>query len=857
MSENIEKTYSYEDFRNETSSFIKKLDDKYIPYANVRQIISTSSSEASLKRQIIDMLIDTEWIDIIEHTIPHLDTAIRNPGRAIEDEEQILPVELSKKISDKSVKHLAQHTNLIMKVEDDKITPAKLLNVYHNETMLTYENKFINTLLNRLIAFVEVRYVALRGRSGISQNITFDFKTTFVDEETKGTIDLKIETNAPLSKSDEETEEQRKANIRFKENYARVERIYHMLLSYVNSDFGRALGKNFVRPPVIRTNALLKNKDLRECLTLWEYIVGDEKSGVTLISKNFTELPYENYISEFYDVVSLQYQSFYSHFIDRDERGRILNEEGGTESQPDLNEQLHDNDDLFSVYDYEKKKMVPASEASSRRRLTSSEKAIQEALRIAILADNQLERKVFAEEEAERLSREAEAAALEAAKKRQEEERKKAEEEALIAYQENLERIRQEEAAKAKAEKEARLKAEEEARLKAEEETKDIREKAEKLAAEEEAAETARKQERFSIENVVAGLAAEEATRRNTEEKERIAEEAARKKEEDAAREKAEHEARRRELEEARLRAEREAKAKAEEEARIKAEEEAKRKAAEEARLKAEEEARIKAEEEARLKAEEEARLKAEEEARLKAEEEARRKAEEEARLKAEEEAKRKAEEEARLKAEEEARLKAEEEARLKAEEEARLKAEEEARIKAEEEARRKAEEEARLKAEEEARLKAEEEARLKAEEEARRKAEEEARLKAEEEARLKAEEEARIKAEEEAKRKAEEEARLKAEEEARLKAEEEARIKAEEEAKRKAEEDKLRAEEEARLRSEEIHRMRARMIKIGDIEIDEEEFEKHTGYTRHQYVALPRKLKKKVAMELKKSLEG
>ena len=123
MSEDIEKTYSYEDFRNETSSFVKKLDDYYIPYSNVRKIISESASEASLRRQIIDMLIDTEWIDIIEHTIPHLDTAIRNPGRAIEDEEEILPVELSKKISDKSVKHLAQHTNLIMKIEDDKVTP--------------------------------------------------------------------------------------------------------------------------------------------------------------------------------------------------------------------------------------------------------------------------------------------------------------------------------------------------------------------------------------------------------------------------------------------------------------------------------------------------------------------------------------------------------------------------------------------------------------------------------------------------------------------------------------------------------------------------------------------------------------
>ncbi len=894
MSENIEKTYSYEDFRDETSSFIHDLDNYYIPYSNVRRLISTSASEASLKRQIIDMLIDTEWIDIIEHTIPHLDVAIRNPGRTIEDEEEILPVELSRKISDKSVKHLAQHTNLIMKIEDDKVTPSKILNVYHNETLLTYENKFINTLLNRLLAFVEVRYVALRGRSGISQNISFDFRTNFVDEDTKGTINIKIETNAPLSKSGEETEEQKKANDRFKENFERVEKIYHMLLSYISSDFGRTMGKNFIRPPVIRTNALLKNKDLRECLTLWEYIIGDEKSGVTLINKNFTELPYEDYISEFYDVISLQYQSFYSHFVDKEERGKVYSEDMGQESLPDLNEQLHDDEELFSAYDYERQMMVPITEINKNRRLTPKEKQIQEALRIAILADNHIERDILASEEAAKRSAEAEAQALEMAKRRQDEERKKLEEEALRAYQENIERIRAEEAEKARAEEEARAKAEEEARLKAEEETRAIKEEAERRATEVEAMENARLQARMAVASAAEEIAKREAEKRNAEEQDRIAQENIRRKEEKAAREKAEQEERRKQLEqarikaaeEARVRAEQEAKEraaeeakareaeekrqaelekqrKAKEEARLKAEEEARLKAEEEARLKAEEEARLKAEEEERLKAEEEARIKAEEEARRKAEEEARRKAEEEARIKAEEEARRKAEEEARIKAEEEARIKAEEEARIKAEEEARIKAEEEARRKAEEESRIKAEEEARLKAEEEARAKAEEEARIKAEEEARRKAEEEARLKAEEEARIKAEEEARIKAEEEARIKAEEEARIKAEEEARAKAEEEARIKAEEEARIKAEEEaRIKAEEEARIEAERTARdlerqaERAKIIRVGEIDINEDEFEKITGYSREKYVALPRKLKKKVAMDLKKHMD-
>ena len=178
----------------------------------------------------------------------------------------------------------------------------------------------------------------------------------------------------------------------------------------------------------------------------------------------------------------------------------------------------------------------------------------------------------------------------------------------------------------------------------------------------------------------------------------------------------------------ARIEAERQAAIKAEQDrlaAEAAAKAEAERQAAEAAAKKAEEE-RIAAEI-AKAKAEEEARVA--EEKRLKAEADA--KAAEEARIKAEEEAR--IAEEKRLKAEEEAKIQAEKDAKAKADAEKaeadRIKAEEEAKAKAEEDAKKLAEQ----KAAEEAKAKDEAD-KLKAEADAK-KAEEERLAKIAEEA--------------------------------------------------------------------------------------------------------------------------
>ena len=143
---------------NDTTYFVDSIIDEYDVFPAILSMMRDGKATIELKKRYLLRAIDEAWVNIIEDTLPALDTIIRNPSKYIEEREELLPIELSRNISVNSIKHLSQHTNLISKIEGDKITPTKILNVFREETMQTYENKFINTLISRLFAFVNRRY---------------------------------------------------------------------------------------------------------------------------------------------------------------------------------------------------------------------------------------------------------------------------------------------------------------------------------------------------------------------------------------------------------------------------------------------------------------------------------------------------------------------------------------------------------------------------------------------------------------------------------------------------------------------------------------------------------------------------
>ena len=275
-------------------------------YNALDSLLNSSRNTFAFNRKLMEKAIDVSWVEAIENGMIHVDNFLRNPRRTIEDVEEIVPIALSRKTTIESVKHLAQHTDLIQSVDKKtgKITPSKILNVHKEESLFTYENKFINTLIDRLYIFINTRYEKLAQVSKDEEVYTLGYDTV-IDDGSGGKmkIDLKIETVDSLDAYD--------AN-----GYTvwqRVEKLKTAIEGYKGSDMCRALGNTYIRPPVMRTNAIMKNVDLKACLTLWQYIESYDKVGYEINVENTAMQPQDDYISDFYKLVILNLLLFRSY----------------------------------------------------------------------------------------------------------------------------------------------------------------------------------------------------------------------------------------------------------------------------------------------------------------------------------------------------------------------------------------------------------------------------------------------------------------------------------------------------------------------------------------------------------------
>ena len=150
-----QKNSIYED----TKDFISYIYEDYDFYQSLVRLLDKGKTDAVIYKKVLQKNIDELWVRKIEEALPYLDTALRTVRKDIKEVEEIKPIELSRSITVKSLQHLATHTNFIDSIDEKgNIIPNKILNVYKDEDMLTYENKFINTLIYKLGLFIDVRY---------------------------------------------------------------------------------------------------------------------------------------------------------------------------------------------------------------------------------------------------------------------------------------------------------------------------------------------------------------------------------------------------------------------------------------------------------------------------------------------------------------------------------------------------------------------------------------------------------------------------------------------------------------------------------------------------------------------------
>ncbi len=284
---------SYSKWYGEFKEFIDIFEDDQL-FSNLDTLIRSSRNTFAMNRKIMEKVIDVSWVEAIENGILHLDNFLRSPRKTIEDVEEVVPIALSKKITVESVKHLAQHTDLIQSIDKrtGKITPSKILNVHKEESMMTYENKFVNTLIDRLYIFINTRYEKLAQVTKDEKVMSMGYDTA-IDDGAGGKlkIELKVETTESLDSYDSSG----------MTIWQRVEKLKKVIEGYKGSVLCQTLGNTYIRPPVMRTNAIMKNVDLKACLTLWQYIESYDKVGYSINVENTAVKPQNDYIDDFYN----------------------------------------------------------------------------------------------------------------------------------------------------------------------------------------------------------------------------------------------------------------------------------------------------------------------------------------------------------------------------------------------------------------------------------------------------------------------------------------------------------------------------------------------------------------------------
>lgn len=216
----------------------------------------------------------TEWIGAIEDCIVSLDNIVRNPRKFIVIEEDIVDISLARSISVESVKHLSQHTNLISSVtKDGMVIPSKILNTSKEESFEVYENRFIYTLLLKVKDFIDRRSTAIKNAMMQSGELGVDVESEFSVDKSKVRYKMSGNANFPFDVV------VKKSGGGGPSDIERIARINQIISDFLASPFAREMRScALVRPPIQRTNVILKNPDFKKALVLWQYIETNEKT---------------------------------------------------------------------------------------------------------------------------------------------------------------------------------------------------------------------------------------------------------------------------------------------------------------------------------------------------------------------------------------------------------------------------------------------------------------------------------------------------------------------------------------------------------------------------------------------------
>lgn len=227
------------------------------------------------------------WISKMEETLEYLDNILRNPNRLIINEEEVVKIEKIKKVTVESIKHLAKNASFIDDVtEDGEVQPGKLLNVFKEETFNTYENRFIYTLIQKMLIIIKKEKEKLiKDNSKDKEFKKLDYQGRSYNGKNRVDIQVLLTSSTESNGKSDETKKQ----------LERIKALEREVVSLTLSSTYQELDKAhvpLVTPPLKKTNVLLKNVNFQYAVKLWDFLITEMDKKV---KDDKNELKVKNY----------------------------------------------------------------------------------------------------------------------------------------------------------------------------------------------------------------------------------------------------------------------------------------------------------------------------------------------------------------------------------------------------------------------------------------------------------------------------------------------------------------------------------------------------------------------------------
>lgn len=236
--------------------------------AKIDEFNNNLTSTLNIKVDYDKTEFSTEWITIMEETIRYIDNILRNPNRFIINEEDIVKIELARRVTVESIKHLSRNTNLIQKYDKKTgdIKPSKILNINKEESYDTYENRFVYSLIQNMRAFINFKKKSLEGVT----NAKDDKKATYSGATKVGNTKYNISIDLDSSIDSGTTDENNIETV-----MERIAKLEDRILDLTSSEVYKIINKlhiTLVTSPIKKTNVILKNTNFQYALKLWNYM---------------------------------------------------------------------------------------------------------------------------------------------------------------------------------------------------------------------------------------------------------------------------------------------------------------------------------------------------------------------------------------------------------------------------------------------------------------------------------------------------------------------------------------------------------------------------------------------------------